>query len=72
MLETTTSDKISPLTKVVVFHFKSLPDFKSNPYSNPYFNSLSLELLHNSCGRELKYEFEYVFDLKSGTLWGDY
>ena len=44
-----------------------LTDLKSSPYSNLYFNSLSLELLHNSSGRELKYEFEYVFDLKSGS-----
>ena len=25
---------------------RSLPDCKSNPYSNPYFNFLPLELLH--------------------------
>ena len=35
-------------------YIRSLPDFKSNPFSSPYFNSLPLELLHNFRGRELK------------------
>ena len=38
--------------KVLLGHY--LPDFKSNPIKSLYLNSLSLELLHNSRGRELK------------------
>ena len=45
------------------FHRLNRLDFKSNPYSNPDFNSKPQEIFHCSRGRESK----LGFDLRSGS-----